>query len=78
MPRIIDRNTGRYLGTLTDAECAQLMALFDEPTRSDEPFPFDPDLIEDLAESGASEHLLLMLQQILQGQEDLDIGVEPD
>lgn len=78
MPRIIDRNTGRYLGTLSDAECTQLMALFEEPARSDEPLPFDPDLLEDLAESGASEQLLLMLQQILQGREDLDLGVEPD
>jgi hypothetical protein len=78
MPRIIDRTTGRYLGTLTDQECAQLMTLFDEPTRTDEPFPFDPDLVEDLAESGASERVLAVLRQIQQGREDMDIGVEPD
>lgn len=36
MPRIIDRTTGRYLGTLNDQECKQLIALFDEPTRTDE------------------------------------------
>lgn len=78
MPRIVDRTTGRYLGTLTDQESAQLMALFDEPTRTDEPFPFDPDLIDDLAESGASERVLAVLQQIQQGKEDLDLDVEPD
>ncbi|WP_368563522.1 hypothetical protein [Pseudoxanthomonas sp. UTMC 1351] len=78
MPRIVDRTTGRYLGTLTEQESKQLMALFDEPTRTDEPFPFDPDLIDDLAESGASAPLLAMLRQILQGKEDLDIDVEPD
>ncbi len=78
MPRIIDRRTGNHLGTLTEEECAQLMALFEEPTRDDEPLPIDPEVLERFAESGASERLLAVLQQILQGREDFDLGFEPD
>lgn len=78
MPRMIDRRTGTYLGTLSDEECTQLMALFDEPTRDDEPLPIDPDVVERLAESGASERMLAVLQQILQGREDFDLGFEAD
>ena len=78
MPRIVDRRTGNDLGTFTEEECAQLMALFDEPTRYEEPYPIDPDLVERFVESGASERLVVVLQQILQGREDFDIGIEPD
>lgn len=78
MPRIYDRRSGRYLGTLTDAECAQLMSLFEEPKREDDPVALDPDLMERMAEAGASERLLVVLQQILQGREDFDLGWEPD
>jgi hypothetical protein len=78
MPRIYDRRSGRYLGTLTDAECAQLMSLFEEPKREDDPITLDPDLVERMAEAGASERLLIVLQQILQGREDFDLDWEPD
>lgn len=78
MPRIFDRRTGKHLGRLSEDECAQLMALFAEPTRGEEPLPIDPDDVEQLAESGASDRLLAVLQQILQGREDFDIGWEPD
>lgn len=78
MPRILDRRTGAHLGTLSQDECAQLMALFEESTRLDEPIPIDPDLVERIAESGASDRLVAVLQQILQGREDFDLGWEPD
>ena len=78
MPRIFDRRTGAHLGTLSEDECAQLMALFEESTRSEEPIPIDPELVERLAESGASERLLAVLGQILQGREDFDLDWEPD
>ena len=78
MPRMIDRRTGAYLGTLSDEECSQLMTLFEESTRDEEPIPIDPDVVEGLAESGASERLMAVLQQILQGREDFDLGFEPD
>lgn len=78
MPRIFDRRTGRHLGTLDADECAQLMALFEEPTRDEEPLPLDPDILERLAESGASDRLLLVVRQIMEGREDFDVGWEPD
>lgn len=78
MPRIIDRRTGNDLGTFTEQECDQLMALFAEPTRYEEPYPIDPEVIERFAESGASERLMTVVEQILQGREDFDIGIEPD
>jgi hypothetical protein len=78
MPRIIDRRTGAHLGRLTESEYAQLMALFEEPTRDEEPIPIDPEVVARLAESGASERLLSVLQQMLEGREDYDLGFEPD
>lgn len=78
MPNIIDRRSGRFLGKLSERDCAQLMAIFEEPTRGEEPYPFDPEIILDLAEAGASEELLAVLQQLLQGREDFDLGIEPE
>lgn len=78
MPKIFDRRSGRHLGYLNDEECAQLMALFEEPTRDEEPLPLDPELIERMAASGASERLLVLLRQIIEGREDFDVGWEPD
>ena len=78
MPRIVDQRTGRHLGTLDETECAQLMALFEEPTRGEEPIPIDPDIIERMAESGASDRLIAVLQQIMQDPEGFDPGWEPD
>lgn len=82
MPRLIDRRTGRHLCTITEEEFVQLMSLFEEPVGegpADEPLmPIDPDLLERLAESGASERVLMVAQQILQGREDFDLGWEPD
>lgn len=78
MPRIFDRRTGRDLGRLTEQDCAQLMSLFEEPTRDEEPTPIDPDAVERLAESGASDRLMIVVRQILQDDEDFDLGWEPD
>lgn len=78
MPIIIDRRSGRRLGQLSEQDCRQLMAIFDEPTRVEDPYPFDPEIILDLADAGASEELIGVLQQLLQGREDFDLGIEPD
>lgn len=76
MPRIYDRRTGRHLGWLSEQEWTQLMALLEEPTDDEMPSPIDPDAVEWLAESGASERLLAVVQQILQGREDFDLDWE--
>ena len=76
--RIFDRRTGKRLGVLSEQECKQLMVLFEEPTRDEEPSLIDPDLLERFAESGASEQLITVVQQILQGREDFDLDFEPD
>lgn len=78
MPRLYDRRSGRYLGQLSEYECAQLTSLFDEPGRGDDPIPLDPDVVERLAEAGASDLLLSVLQQMLEGGDEFDLGWEPD
>lgn len=78
MPRLFDRRTGHYLGWLTQEECTQIMALFEEPRRDEEPSALDPDVLQRMAEAGASERLLAVLEQILQGREDFDLDWEPD
>jgi hypothetical protein len=74
MPKIIDRRTGECLGKLTHDEHAQLIALLAEPTRTEEPLPIDPDMLDQFAEAGASKRLLLVLEQVQRG----DIDFEPD
>lgn len=76
MPRIYDRRTGRDLGMLSEQEWVQLMALLEEPTDDEMPSPIDPDAVERLAESGASDRLLSVVRQILQGREDFDLDWE--
>jgi hypothetical protein len=74
MPKIIDRRTGHCLGTLTQEEHAQLMAWLEEPARTSEPIPIDPDIVDEIAEAGASKRLLLVFEQMQRG----DIDFEPD
>ncbi|MCF7220356.1 hypothetical protein [Marilutibacter chinensis] len=78
MPRLYDRRSGRYLGKLSEHECNRLMSLFEEPGREDDPIPLDPELIERWAEAGASDLLLSILQQLLEGSDDFDLDWEPD
>jgi len=73
MPTIVDRRTGRELGRLSELEYAQLMSLFEESWGEEPPSPIDPDALERLAESGASELLMTIATQILHG-EDVDVG----
>jgi hypothetical protein len=74
MPTMVDQRSGRYLGDFSEQECAQLMALLNTPPSSEEPVLIDPDVVERLAESGASERMLVVLQQVLQDREDFVLG----
>jgi hypothetical protein len=76
MPTMIDQRSGRYLGRFSEEECAQLMALLNAPPTSEEPMLIDPDVVERLAEAGASERTLVVLQQVLQDREDFVLGWE--
>lgn len=78
MPHLIDRRTGRILGTLSQAECEQLTALFAEPLADEAPTPFDPAILAQLAEMGASDRLLGVLQQLNEGREDVELGWIPE
>lgn len=76
MPRLIDRRTGTHLGELSEQEYVQLRALLEEYPDEGVPAAIDADALERLAESGASERLLAVARQILQGREDFDVGWE--
>ncbi|MBF6024838.1 hypothetical protein [Lysobacter niastensis] len=77
MPRLYDRRSGRHLGTLTNDECAQLLALLDELQGDDELAP-EPDQIEGWTATFASDRVMAVAQQVLQGREDFDLDWEPD
>lgn len=78
MPRILDRRTGRQLGELSEQEYTQLMSLFEESPDDGLPAPVDPDAVERLAGSGASERLMMVVQKILQGCDDFEVEWEQD
>jgi hypothetical protein len=78
MPRLIDSRTGSVLGSFSSEEAAQLNALLREPSVSEEPFVIDPQVVERFAETGASDRLLAVLQQVLQGREDFALDWEAD
>lgn len=78
MPRIFARPTGRHLGDLNEREYTQLMSLFSESPGDKQPASIGPDAVDRLAGSGASERLLMVVQEILQGCEDFEVEWEPD
>jgi hypothetical protein len=78
MPRLIDRRSGDYLGSFSTSECAQLRALLETPSTSEEPFEIDPQVVERFAEAGASERVLTVLQQVLQDRGDFALDWEAD
>jgi hypothetical protein len=78
MARIFDRRTGRELARLTDEEFTQFLELFEEPVHADEPTTLDPAALDRLADAGATGPLLILVQEILAGREDLDIDWDTD
>ena len=76
MPTMVDQRSGRPLGSFSEQECAQLMAILNTPPTSEEPMLIDPEVVERLAEAGASERMLVVLQQVLQDREDFVLGWE--
>lgn len=74
MPRIYDRRSGRTLAHLDEAEFARFMALFDEPVHDDEAATLDPMAIDRLNDAGETGTVLVLVEQILSGAEDIDIA----
>lgn len=74
MPRIYDRRNGRTLAHLDEVEFARFMALFEEPVHDEEAATLDPLAIERLNDAGATGPVLVLVEQILAGPDDIDIA----
>lgn len=74
MPRIYDRQTGRTLAHLDDTEFARFMALFEEPVHEEEAATLDPMAVERLNDAGEAGTVLLLVEQILAGPDDIDVA----
>jgi hypothetical protein len=79
MPRLVDRRTGHYMGSISTAEYDQLCALLAaEPAWDEDTWAFDEAMLDRLADAGASERVMLLFRQIEEGRGGFDPGWEPD
>jgi hypothetical protein len=74
MPRIYDRQTGRTLAHLDNTEFARFMTLFEEPVHEEEAATLDPMAVERLNDAGEAGTVLLLVEQILAGPDDIDVA----
>lgn len=74
MPRIYDRRTGRTLAHLDDVEFARFMTLFEEPVHDEDAATLDPRALERLDDAGETGTVLVLVEQILAGSDDVDIA----
>jgi hypothetical protein len=76
MPRIFDRRSQRTIGVLDADEYAMFLDLLQQPDIEDESPQIDASAVERLESLHASDNLLLIVRQVLDGGDDLDLGWE--
>lgn len=78
MPRILDKESGRLAGSITDNELQFLIDQFEEESSSDRDYYVDRDTIEMLEAAGAGDGLLKVLRDALGTRDSADIVWQPD
>jgi hypothetical protein len=78
MPKLYDKETGRFLGTISQADLDFLMVEFEEESSEDQDYYVDVDTLELLAEAGADASLLETLRTALGGREACEVRWEAD
>jgi hypothetical protein len=71
-----DKDTGRFLATLTDQELQCLIDNLEEEETSDQDYYIDLDVIDLLEEAGASRSLVSLLKSTLGDREGFEIRWE--
>jgi len=71
-----DKDTGKFLATLTEQDLQCLIDALEEETTSDQDYYIDLEVIDVLEEAGASSSLLSLLKNALGDREGFEIRWE--
>ncbi|HET7599494.1 MAG TPA: hypothetical protein VFK09_04345 [Gemmatimonadales bacterium] len=72
--QLLEAETRRVLGTITDAQFKLLVDELEEESPEDRDYYIDPATVDMLEEDGADPELIAMLRGALGGREGLEIG----
>lgn len=76
MPRLYEKQSGAFLGEVSEDDIRSLVDQLEEEHRTDEDYFIDTATIELLERAGASKALVSMLRQAVGGSEGIDIRYE--
>lgn len=78
MPRILDKESGRVVGTISDNDLQFLVDQFEEESSRDRDYYIDRDTLDMLEAAGAGNALLAVLRDALGARDSADIVWQPD
>jgi len=73
MIQLSDKETGKALGEITDAQLQFLIAQLEEESRSDQDYYINRDTLDLVQRSGADTGLLALLRAALGDREEMEI-----
>jgi hypothetical protein len=74
--RLLDKNSGAYLGDITRDDLQLMIDQFEEESSRDQDYFIDAMTIDLLHDAGASEHLLKLLRDGVGTSEGIDVRWE--
>jgi len=76
MPRLYEKRSGAFLGTVSDADIKSLVDQLEEEHQTDEDYFVDSATIDLLEEAGASASLISLLRRAVGNSEGIDVRFE--
>jgi hypothetical protein len=76
MPRLYEKQSGQFLGTVSDADIQSLVDQLEEEHQTDEDYFVDSATIDLLEEAGASASLISMLRGAVGDSDGVDVRYE--
>ena len=76
MPGLYNKQSGAFLGSVSDADIQSLVDQLEEEHRADEDYFIDTATIEILEEAGASAALISLLRKAVGNSEGIDVRYE--
>jgi processive 1,2-diacylglycerol beta-glucosyltransferase len=74
--RLVDKETGRDVGTITDEQLEYLQGQLEEESRADQDYWFDVASLDILEEGGADPALIAVLRSALGDREEMELQWE--
>ena len=76
MPRLVDKETGAVVGTITDEQLEYLQNQLEEESPDDQDYWFDVASLDVLEEGGADPALMSVLRAALGDREEMELRWE--